>query len=106
MENYNSCYVEKYPSGKLWYKHYRLNGVLHRLDGPAHIIYSDNKDNSVRTETYIVNSKIHRVDGPAVLEYNQVGSLFFETFYLLGHRVTKNKFYTPGFIDIFILENS
>ncbi len=39
---------------KSWY----LNGKLHREDGPAHV-YSDG------TKSWYLNGKLHRVDGPA-----------------------------------------
>ena len=39
---------------KFWY----LNGVFHRLDGPAYVSFNGSKE-------WWVNGKLHRLDGPA-----------------------------------------
>jgi hypothetical protein len=43
--------------------HYRLNGLLHRIGGPA-IIYPDGR------QIWCKNGKRHRIDGPAVIFIN------------------------------------
>ena len=45
---------------------------------------------------------INRIDGPAVIERNTG----HKTFWLLNKKVTEEDYYTPGFIDSFILEHS
>ena len=43
--------------------HWKLDGKLHREDGPA-VKYADG------TEVYYVNGKLHREDGPAIKNFN------------------------------------
>ena len=57
---------------------------------------------------FISNTSIyHRLDGPALQLFNFLhpGS-FQEWYYVFDIEVTKEDFYTPGFVDSFILEHS
>jgi hypothetical protein len=83
---------------------YYHNNVLHRVDGPAVISYGT--DANITRELYIVNNLWHRVDGPARIYYRDDGSIEEECYYLLDYHIGKENFYTPGFVDLFILENS
>jgi hypothetical protein len=47
--------VESVTGTKMWY----LNGKLHRIDGPAH-------DASDGTKFWFLNGKLHRIDGTAI----------------------------------------
>jgi hypothetical protein len=47
----------------------------------------------------------HKIDGPAFIQQNQDGSII-ELYFLFGKHINKEDFYTPGFIDAFILENT
>ena len=60
---------------------WRLNGKLHREDGPA-LEYADG------SKEWWLNGKLHRVDGPAV-EYAADGS---EEWWLNGRRLTESEF--------------
>ena len=42
---------------------YKLNGKLHREDGPA-VIFADG------TQSWCLNDKLHRLDGPAIIRAN------------------------------------
>jgi antitoxin component YwqK of YwqJK toxin-antitoxin module len=132
MENYNYYTEYKDDKGKLKSIYYSLNGICHRTDGPAHVYYFDNDDGykeiyfihgtihrdsgpaiinyysngNVESESYYANGKLHRLDGPAIIRYDLVGLMVEEFYYILAQRVTKKQFYTPGFIDALILENS
>lgn len=48
-------------SGEFFQKEWRLNGKLHRLDGPA-VVQSDG------SEFWFHNGSLHRLDGPAVVQ--------------------------------------
>ena len=45
-------------------KTWRLNGELHRLDGPA-------RENADGYKAWLINGKFHRIDGPAVIFANK-----------------------------------
>jgi hypothetical protein len=76
---------------------------LHRTDGPALQRFCDGV---LELETYVVNNELHKLDGPAIIDYNTDGSIKEEEYFILGKFVTEEDFKTPGFIDLFILENS
>ena len=69
--------VEVYDNGN---KFWRLNGKLHREDGPA-VEYVNNGD-----KCWYLNGKLHREDGPAV-EWDN-GSKYW---YLNGEEVTEEE---------------
>ena len=60
-------------SGKLEYEVWRLNGKLHRTDGPAHIGYYESGE--LRCEAWWLNGKHHRTDGPAFISHHKNGKL-------------------------------
>ena len=82
------------------------NGGFHRLNNkPALLVFRE--DGTVDYEMYCVNGEKHRTDGPAWIEYGEDGLIIrCQKFCLFGKEVTRRKFYTPGFVDAFILENS
>jgi hypothetical protein len=88
---------------------YGLGGLVrfyHRENGPAVI---DTFNKSRISEYYYLNNKNHRLDGPAHIRYKILDGervIIFEKYCLFGITVTKEQFYTQGFIDSFILENS
>jgi hypothetical protein len=134
MENYNECQTHKYKDGKIAYKEYFLNDKYHRTDGPAYIEYFHSGNISLEiyyvygvihreigpaynsyyeryagsnfVKQYLINGKLHRIDGPAFIRYKEDKSIEVEWYYLLGNEVLKEQFYTPGFVDSFILEKS
>lgn len=57
-----------------------LNGLPHKEDGPAIIIY--HKDGTIDVEIYCINNEYHREDGPAVIYYNKDGSIKSQYYYL------------------------
>jgi hypothetical protein len=76
---------------------------LNPVDG-KYQVHHDNKN--IASEQHYLNGNLHRIDGPAFTIYDMYGELTEEEYYLFGHEITKKQFYTPGFIDSFILENS
>lgn len=64
----NAHIIQHYPGTKnIWYEQYMLNGLLHREDGPADIVYDKNGQKSV--ERWYLKGILHRFDGPAVITY-------------------------------------
>ena len=104
MQDYNEHSIHKYPNGNINTERYSLNGKLHRLDKPAYILY--HQDGRVMFNDYYINGNLHRVDGPAYVVTNGYGKLTSEHYCLFGVEITKEEFYTPGFVDSFILEHS
>ncbi len=64
-------------------KRWRLNGVLHRVDGPAVEFEHGEKH-------WYLNGQIHRTDGPAVIWFN--GESFY--WYLHGERLSFSEWKT------------
>jgi hypothetical protein len=58
------------------------------------------------TKLYYLNRVLHRLDGPAIISYSENGDVEYALYYLLGKYILKSKYLTPGFVDSFILENS
>lgn len=75
--------------------------TLHNENGPAYIV--SYIGGSVVIEAWYSYGLLHRVDGPAVIPYHKLGE---PEYCLLGKRVSKENFYTLGFIDAFIIEHS
>lgn len=57
-----------YPNGNI---EYRLNGLVHREDGPARISAMDD------IKQWFINGKLHRDDGPAVINKGAHGTLYY-----------------------------
>jgi hypothetical protein len=77
---------------------------LHREDGPAVTEYYCT--GQVYKEMYYLNDIQHRLDGPAVIFHDTNGKTDFKSYFVLGKEFTEKDFYTPGFVDAFILEHS
>jgi len=73
---YNFTGIVEYLSG---IKQWRLNGKVHRVDGPA-IIYPKG------TKDWYVNGKLHRVDGPAIEWFNG-----WKVWFVYGNEVTEEQ---------------
>lgn len=52
-------------------KYWRLNGLLHRTDGPA-VLYADG------SQSWFKNGKRHREDGPAIIGRNGTKSWYLK----------------------------
>ena len=75
-----------YENGKVGQEWYYLNGVKHRVDGPAYISYYMNGEMSM--ECYRLNGNSHKVDGPADIYYYESGKVKGEYYYLDGKVIT------------------
>jgi antitoxin component YwqK of YwqJK toxin-antitoxin module len=98
------CVANKNIDGHIYFEEYSLNGKYHRLDGPAFIEYY--KSGNIYMEQYYLNGEFHCVNGPAIVCYKENGRFSSRKYFLFGKLIEKEDFYTPGFIDSFILENS
>jgi hypothetical protein len=100
FDNSSNIGIPRYWA-EYWY--YINNGIwyYHRDDGPAYIEYDG--DNSMISQSWHKHGKMHRLEGPAYIHYKPTEC---KAYYLFGKRITEEQFYTPGFIDAFILENS
>lgn len=75
-----------------WYK----NGELHRVDGPARIIYFEN--GQIDEEEWIKDGKSHRInDAPAYIKYFESGKIQQKSWYVDGKRHRNND--APGYKD-------
>jgi len=81
----NQANGTRFLEQEYYYKH----GNLHRIGGPASIVYSPDSPKP-STITYYVDGKIHREDGPAVY-YNYVTGKTQEEYYLHGLKVSKEE---------------
>lgn len=70
------------PSHQIW----RLNGLMHRADGPAFVAYNGSWAKPL-LEIWHFHNKIHRRDGPARLLYSAQGLLITEQWFLNGDKV-------------------
>jgi hypothetical protein len=93
-----------FKSGKTYNEQYLINGVQHRIDGPSDIYYDEHGFDYLKQ--WQTNGMPHRTDGPAIIGYHNNGQPKREYYYLLGHKITKEQYHIPGFIDLFMLENS
>lgn len=66
------------PVVQEWHK----NGIRHRLDGPALIVFWRGT-NKIKTRSWFINGERHRVDGPA-MEYNPMNGEQINSFYKNG----------------------
>ena len=78
--------IERYPNGNIKFEQYRVDGKLHRNDGPAAIEYYENGDK--KYEEYLINGKYHRNDGPAIIKYSENGNIQYEEYYLNGNHIS------------------
>jgi antitoxin component YwqK of YwqJK toxin-antitoxin module len=73
---------EHYENGKLKFEACRLNGELHREDGPAYKRWYHN--GQLKFEEWYLNGKKHREDGPAYQQWYENGQKWNESYYLNG----------------------
>lgn len=87
MKTFTGVKCEYYSKGYIESKAYYENGKLHRIDGPAVILYHESyilgKIGNVFMEIYYVNGNVHRIGGPAIIVYNKyyqtiVRNIYFE----------------------------
>ena len=64
-----------------WYK----NGLLHREEAPALIVYFS--DGRISIETWYKNGKEHREEGPALIEYFNDGRIQREEYWVNGKEI-------------------
>ena len=76
-----------YNNGQIEYEEYRINGMLHRKNGPAVQIWDSTGQK--RSEEYYLNGKRHNEHGPAVQKWFENGQISREEYWLNGEKVTK-----------------
>lgn len=70
----------------MWYK----NGVLHRLDGPAVIIWDHN---GIKIEeNWYKDGKLHRLDGPAIRHVRRWTGVNLRRYYINDIYYTEEEF--------------
>ena len=74
--------IKYYESGKKQREYWYINGLYHRVDGPAYISYYESGE--VAQEYWYLNGISHRVDGPAYRLYYESGKIEEEEWYLNG----------------------
>src|SRR5450631_2156083 len=62
-----------YESGQIKQEQYFLNGIMHRVGGPADLHYYES--GQIAREYYFINSEYHRFDGPAIIYYDKFGQI-------------------------------
>ena len=65
-------------------------GLWHREDGPAYIGFSNN---IVTYIEYCVNNKLHRINGPASIVYYKSGEIKNERYFINNIEYSKEEFY-------------
>ena len=80
--------------------------LYHREDGPARTTITS--DGIIVNEQWFIDGMRHRINGPAFISYDSKGSGDIQScdYHILDYRVLEEDYYTPGFIDSFILEHS
>jgi hypothetical protein len=114
---YNS---ETDSGGKILTSAFRINGILHRDDGPAYIEYA--KDGSIYIESYWKNGfclredgpayilyhssgnpriieyrnqfGLHKEDGPAKISYDDNGEVEYSSYWLYGNKMSREEWYS------------
>ena len=74
-----------YRSGEIWGQTWLVNGLPHKTNGPAYIIYNPNGE--IEFEQWYLNGKLHRTDGPAVIDYYESGKIAVAGWFLNGKRI-------------------
>jgi hypothetical protein len=80
--------------------------IRHRWWGKEKILSMFGSPKGINSSIIVWPPYYHRVDGPASIYYNKDGSISSMQYFILDKEITEEQFYTPGFIDAFILENS
>ena len=117
MTNNEYHKIDYYKNGNKHYEEYRINGELHRENGPAAIYYYENgnkhceeyyinnnfhnengpaeiyyyKNGNKQHEEYYINDKLHNETGPAIIKYYEDGSTEREEYYINGEFVMTNE---------------
>jgi len=86
-----------YIKGILSRKEYRLNGKLHRLDGPAIISYY--KTGKLYAEEYYLYDQRHRPfeEGPAYIGYYETGNIYLVKYFVDGE-MSRSYTYKPDVV--------
>ena len=81
----NKPIITHYKNGQKASEQYRLNGKLHRTDGPAYIVWYKNGQKA--SEEYHMNGQFHRTDGPAYIHWYQNGKKRSEQYYMNDEKI-------------------
>ena len=80
------AYISYYIHDQTLYsERWCINGLPHREDGPAEIFYSFS--GGVTNEHWYLNDKRHRIDGPAWIDYHPSGKIKDRDWYLNDKRI-------------------
>jgi antitoxin component YwqK of YwqJK toxin-antitoxin module len=90
MEKYDID-VRYYPTGEKLSETYYLNGLKHRIGGPAYIVYHSN--GNIKILKWYENDKTHNVDDAAFVSFYENGKVHVKKWYLndLQHRDDNDK---------------
>ena len=69
-----------YPNGNKMRENWYLEGICHRVDGPATIYYY--ASGKIEREVWYLNGQLHRIDGPAIIDYSELYGIRRERWYL------------------------
>ena len=78
-----------YENGNKWYEYYYLNGKRHNENGPAQIFYYPNGNK--KYEYYHLNNTFHNEYGPATIHYDENGNTKYEHYYLNNVKLSKEE---------------
>jgi hypothetical protein len=90
MLSYDRNEEESWSNGNLRSKTYFLEDLLHRLDGPALILYYES--GPLQSEHYFLNGSLHRDEGPATIMYSTEGIAVGEEYWYNGSQIRINSF--------------
>jgi len=75
-------------SGVAYSETWHMNGLVHRIGGPA-IITRDRDTGAVKNESWFKDNKLHRDDGPAQVVFDSAtGRIKSSSWWLSGKHVT------------------
>ena len=86
----SKVYEKVHVNGRLRSRKYKLNGVLHRTDGPAWEQWDD--DGRLFSRSFWVNDELHRTDGPAWEEWDKKGRFIYREFWINNEELTEKDF--------------
>jgi hypothetical protein len=90
---YSKVFIEVFVTYKHTFEKWKnADGLLHKDDGPAIIIYSPN--GTIESESFYISDKLHREDGPSQIYYNSDGSIDAEAFNISGVFLTFWEFWS------------
>ena len=83
-EQYSVKIVRDKVSGQRISEDWTLNGVSHRIDGPAHQVF-DVESSRLVVAAYYLDGRHHRLDGPAIQFFSETsGNVVEESWYVDG----------------------